>query len=98
MGGSANGKHIMSGSEVGTTGVGGFNSTSIGGKISSQHYIGGGSSGIVGNTTEFRSKNELEVNSYNKMQMSSVSSSSSPRNVLNSNGKKYEMYYETKYE
>lgn len=84
----------MSGSEVGTTGVGGLglNSTAIGGKISSQHYITGNA------TSEFRSKNELETGSYNKMQMSSVSSSSSPRNVLNSNGKKYEMYYETKYE
>lgn len=32
------------------------------------------------------------------MQMSAVSSGSSPRNVLSSNGKKYEMYYETKYQ
>jgi hypothetical protein len=55
----------MSGSEVGTIGgvsgmggmVSGFNSTAIGGKISSQHYISGGTvtSGIV--ATEFRSKN-----------------------------------------
>lgn len=30
--------------------------------------------------------------------MSAVSGNSSPRNVLSSNGKKYEMYYETKYE
>ena len=34
-----NGKHIMSGSEVGTAGMGGLNS--IGNKVTSQHYIGG---------------------------------------------------------
>ncbi len=81
----------MSGSEVGTAG-GGFNSTSIGGKISSQNYIGGAS------RVETRSKGDLEITSVNKMQMSAVSGNSSPRNVLNSNGKKYEMYYETKYQ
>jgi hypothetical protein len=72
-------------------------SKTIGGKISSHNYISGTSKV---ETREFGSRNELETgsNSYNKMQMSSVSSSSSPRNVLNSNGKKYEMYYETKYE
>jgi hypothetical protein len=72
-------------------------STAIGGKISSQHYISGTSKVTK---REFGSRNELETgsSSYNKMQMSSVSSSSSPRNVLNFNGKKYEKYYETKYE
>ena len=81
----------MSGSEVKSVGLGGgFTSTAIGGKINSQNYIAGGQ--------EFRSNGEIETGSYNRMQMSAVSGNSSPRNVLSSNGKKYEMYYETKYE
>lgn len=84
----SNGKHIMSGSEVGTAGMGGLNS--IANKITSQNYIAGNS--------EFRSRGDLEITSVNKMQMSAVSSGSSPRNLLSSNGKKYEMYYETKYQ
>ena len=58
----------MSGSEVGTTVAGmgsgmvsgmggGFHSTAVGGKVTSQNYISSGTSKVL--TTELRSRNEL---------------------------------------